>query len=299
MSAVDDHRRQSARDVLASIRDAEPEMTRSQRKIAQAILTEPHLFVEKPIEDLAPWIGVSAPTVTRFCRLVHCSGLRELRLKVMGSMRVGSRYLAPTDPPDTLEGVRAETLARAQKAIASAARQATPEAIDRALDAMLAGGVIYAFGSGGVSSWLVDEVQNRFFRLGLRVVPCRDGMMFTMLAATLTREDVVFCVSLGGENAPLLAAAEIAREYGATTIAVTPEGSTLAKGVDILLACHVRDDGDVLGPTSSRYAFLMTIDVLAFSAAIRIRPRAMEKLRRLKQQFVSGVDDALERPLCD
>lgn len=274
-------------------------MSRAQRKIAQAILGEPRIFLEKPIEDLAPWIGVSAPTITRFCRLVDCSGLRELRLKLMGSMRVGPRYLAPTDPPDTLEGVRAEILARAQSAIASAARQAAPEAIDRALDAMLAGGMIYAFGSGGVSSWLVEEVQNRFFRLGMRVVPCRDGMMFTMLAATLTREDVVFCVSLGGENAPLLSAAQIAREYGATTIAITPEASSLAKGVDILLPCRIRDDGDVLGPTASRYAFLMMIDLLAFSAAIRTRPRAMEKLRRLKQQFVSEVDDELERPLCD
>ncbi|MFT3974070.1 MAG: MurR/RpiR family transcriptional regulator [Amaricoccus sp.] len=286
-------------DILARIRDAEPEMSRSQRKIAQAILRAPHTFAEKPIEDLAPWIGVSAPTITRFCRLVHCNGLRELKLRIMGSMRVGSRYLAPTDPPRTAEGVRAELLARAQSALIAADHQLPPEAVERALDALLSGGVIYAFGSGGVSSWLVDEIQNRLFRIGLRVVPCRDGTMATMFAATLGRGDVVLCVSLGGENGPLLTAARVGREYGATTIAITAPGSSLAEGVDILLPCRVPDNGDVLGPTSSRYGFLFVIDVLAFAAAIRIRPRAMETLRRLKQQFVSEIDGELDRPLAD
>lgn len=286
-------------DILARIRDAEPEMSRSQRKIAQAILQSPELFAAKPIEELAPWIGVSAPTITRFCRLLECSGLRELKLKVMGSMRVGSRYLVPTDPPETAEGVLAESLARAQSALVLASQQVSEELVSRALDAMLSGGTVYVFGNGGVSSWLADEVQNRFFRLGLTVVPCRDGMMFTMLAATLTRRDIVLCISLGGENDSLLVAAQIAREYGATTIAITPPDASLARGVDILLPCHIPDVGDVLGPTASRYGFLLIIDVLAFSAAIRIRPDAMEKLRRLKQQFVSKVDDTLDRPLCD
>lgn len=299
MANTDDPSNGHAVDILARIRDAEPRMSRSQRRIADAILSAPHSFAEKPIEELAPWIGVSAPTITRFCRLVDCNGLRELKLKIMGSMRVGPRYLAPSDPPQTLGGVQAESLARAQGALASAAHQVPSEAYERALDALLAGGVIYAFGNGGVSSWLVDEIQNRLFRLGLRVVPCRDAMMATMFAATLSRGDVVLCVSLGGENAPLLRAARVGREYGATTIAITPAGSSLAAGVDILLPCRVEDDGDVLGPTASRYGFLLVIDVLAFAAAVRIRPRAMEKLRRLKQQFVAEIDEALDRPLAD
>lgn len=286
-------------DILARIRDLEPEMSRSQHKIAQAVLGYPRLFVEKPVRDLCDWIGVSAPTIIRFCRFVGCGGLRDLKLQVMGAMRVGPRYLEPPDPPQTLENVREQVSMRAQSAIAEAVN-VPDDKLERAIDAILGGGTLYAFGSGGVSSWLVEEVQNRFFRLGVRVVPCRDGVMQAMLAASLDRGDVVLCFSLGGVNDELVTAARIARNYGAKTIALTEEGSPLAKAVDLALGISVlRNDGDVLGPTSMRYSYLAVIDLLAFGAAIRSRDHAMEKLRRLKQQFVSNFDEDVTRPLCD
>ncbi|MEO3430917.1 MurR/RpiR family transcriptional regulator [Pelagibius sp. CAU 1746] len=286
-------------DILGRIRDIEGDLSRSQTKIAQAVLSYPRLFVEKPVEELCGWIGVSAPTIIRFCRSVGCEGLRDFKLQVMGAMRVGPRYLEPQEPPDTLEGVREQVSMRAQHAIMEAV--SVPDVrLEQAIDAILGGGTLYAFGSGGVSSWLVEEVQNRFFRLGVRVMPCRDGLMQTMLASTINRGDVLLCCSLGGVNKDLVTASSIAANYGATTIALTQGGSPLAENVDIALEISVlRNDGDVLGPSTMRYSYLAVIDLLAFGAAIRSRPHAMEKLRRLKQQFVSNVDEDASRPLCD
>lgn len=291
--------RDAARDVLARIRDQEAEFSKSQSKISQAVLSYPRLFVEKPIGDLCTWIGVSAPTIIRFCRFIGCEGLRDFKLQIMGAMRVGARYLEPPAPPATLEDVREQVSMRAQNAIMEAVR--IPDAdVDSAIDAILKCGTLYAFGSGGVSSWLVEEIQNRFFRLGVRVVPCRDGIMQTMLASALNRDDVVLCCSLGGSSKDLVTAARIAANYGATTIAITQNESALAQSVDIALNIAVlRNDGDVLGPTTMRYSYLAVIDMLAFGAAIRSRPYAMEKLRRLKQQFISNVDEDVTRPLCD
>ncbi|PQO23983.1 MurR/RpiR family transcriptional regulator [Rhodobacteraceae bacterium WD3A24] len=296
-SAAQEH--VGARDILGRIRDLEPELSRSQHRIAQALLGYPRLFVEKPIRDLCDWIGVSAPTIIRFSKAVGCSGLRDLKLQVMGAMRVGPRYLEPSDPPSTLEDVREQVSMRAQSAIVEALG-IPDDKVERAIDAILRGGTLYAFGSGGVSSWLVEEIQNRFFRLGVRVVPCRDGVMQAMLAASVERGDVVLCCSLGGANDDLVTAARIAGNYGATTLALTQNGSPLAAEVDLALHIAVlRNDGDVLGPTTMRYAYLAVIDLLAFGAAIRSRPHAMEKLRRLKQQFVSHFDEDATRPLCD
>ena len=64
-------------DVLGRIHQMMPTLSRTQQKIATAIISYPRLFVEKPIEDLVPWIGVSAPTITRFCRAAGCDGLRK------------------------------------------------------------------------------------------------------------------------------------------------------------------------------------------------------------------------------
>ena len=63
------------------------------------------------------WPSVSAPTITRFSRAIGGDGLRDLKLKVMSSMRVGMRYLEPVTPPDTLAEVQERVVLRAQRTV--------------------------------------------------------------------------------------------------------------------------------------------------------------------------------------
>lgn len=285
-------------DVLGRIHRNMPSLSRTQTKIASAILGYPRLFVEKPIEDLVPWIGVSAPTITRFCRAMGCDGLRDMKLKVMGAMRVGARYLEHPAPPSSFESLREQAAMRAQNGIADAMR-VPEEVIAKTIDKLLNARVIYAFGSGGVSNWLADEIQNRLFRLGLTVVPCRDGIMQGMFAATTRKDDVLVCCSLSGNNRVALEAMQIAQEYGAYCITLCPPGTGMEAAADLAVPVETHDEGDVLGPTSARYSMLFTIDLIAFGAAIRTPGVSAESLRRLKQQFISHVDPDEMRPLSD
>ena len=288
----------AAHDVIGYLLDHKSELSRSHAKIAQAILHYPTAFVEKPIEELVGWLGVSAPTIIRFSRVIGCDGLRDLKLKVMSSMRVGARYLEPVTPPDTLEEVRQRVVMRAQRAILEAQRTIDATMLDRAIELLTRSRMIYAFGSGGVSSWLIEEVHNRLFRLGLRISTSSDHQMQMMIAATVERGDVVFCSSLSGNNGELIKAARIAADYGAVTIGLTVVNTPLASAVAVPLALGVADDGDVLGPTSLRYAFLAAIDMLAYGAAIR-SSSAQEKLRRIKQQFTTYRDADDTQPVSD
>ncbi len=296
LAPSDDH---PANDIFALILDRERELSKSHRKIAQAILGHPRLFVEKPIEELVPWLGVSAPTIARFSRAMGCDGLRDLKLKVMGSMRVGLRYFEPPTPPETLAEVGERVVMRAQQAIVTARKTVDLSALEQAIDAVSRSRMIYAFGNGGVSSWLIEEVQNRLFRLGLHISTSADHQMQMMLAATVGREDVIFCSSLSGTNQELIRSVRIAADYGATTIGLTIPGTPLAGAVDIALTPDIADDGDVLGPTSVRYAFLTVVDMLAYGAAVRSRPAALEKLRRIKQQFTLHRDADDSKALAD
>ena len=289
----------ASHDVIASLTDRAAKLSRAQSKIAQAILRHPTEFVEKPIEGLVAWLGVSAPTITRFSREIGCEGLRDLKLKVMSSMRVGARYLEPAAPPGTLAEVQERVVLRAQRAVLAARTTVDPAELERAIEALTRSRMVYAFGSGGVSSWLVDEVHNRLFRLGIRTAASSDHQMQMMLAATLERGDVLFCSSLSGNNAELIRAAGIAAGYGATTIGLTVRGTPLAGVVAIPLALDLADDGDVLGPTCLRYGFLAVVDMLAYGAAIRLRPQAHEKLRRIKQQFTTFRDADDSQPVSD
>ena len=256
-------------------------------------------LVEKPIEDLVTWLGVSAPTITRFSRVIGCDGLRDLKLKVMSSMRVGMRYLEPVTPPDTLAEAQERVVLRAQRAVLAAQKTIDAAMLESVIDALARSRMIYAFGSGGVSSWMVEELHNRLFRLGLRITSSSDHQMQMMMAATVERGDVVFISSLSGNNAEVIKAARIAADYGATTVALTVRDTPLVKAVALPLTIDIADDGDVIGPTCLRYAFLVAIDMVAYGAAIRNRAHAQEKLRRIKQQYTTYRDTDDSQPVSD
>jgi DNA-binding MurR/RpiR family transcriptional regulator len=291
--------RYTAHDVMGYLLDHRQDLSRSHSKIAEAILQHPTTFVEKPIEELVTWIGVSAPTVTRFSRAIGCDGLRDLKLKVMSSVRVGARYLEPATPPATLEEVIERVVFRAQRSILGARRTVDSLSLERAIELLARSRMIYAFGSGGVSSWLIEEVQNRLFRLGLKIATSSDHQMQMMMAATVERGDVVFCSSLSGNNSELVRAVRIAADYGATTIGLTVVDTPVCAAVEVPLALGVFDEGDILGPTNLRYAFLTIIDILSYGVAIRSGAQAQEKLRRIKQQFTTFRDSDDTQPVCD
>ena len=289
----------SPSDVIALIVDREDTFSKSRKKIANAILTDPRTFVEKPVEELIPWLGVSAPTIARFANSLGCDGLRDLKLKIMGSMRIGIRYLEPPTPPETIEEVMERVVKRAQSAISEARHNLDLRAAENIVETIIGCRTLYAFGSGGVSSWLVEEIKNRFFRLGLRVVPSSDHQMQVMLAATMESGDVVLCSSLSGANKELLRAISIARDYGATTIGLAPPDTPVAEAVDQLLAVDVSEDREVLNATSLRFAFLIAVDLLAFTTAVHPESRAREKLRRIVRHVSALRDSDEPKPLSD
>ena len=288
-----------ANDFFSYVTVLEPGLSRSHKIIARAILTRPKEFIEKPIEELVTWLGVSAPTITRFSRVAGCQGLRDLKLKMMSGLRVGLRYLEPLTLPSSVGEVIERTMMRAQHAMAAAAQTIDLQTVERAAEIIANARTLYVFGSGGVSSWLIDELQNRLFRLGVHVTPCADHQMQMMLAATVQPTDVVLCCSLTGRNMGLVKAAGIAAEYGATTIALTTRDSPLAAAAECSLTMALKDDGDVLTPTTMRYSFLVAIDVLSITVGLRNSGSAQQILRRIKQQFVIHRDEDDKQPLSD
>ena len=266
-------------DIIGYINDKLPSLSRTQAKIASAILSSPRAFVEKPIEELVPWIGVSAPTITRFSHAIGCDGLRDLKLKIMGGVQIGALYLErPSEQSDFKKWLE-YTVSKAQNGIVSA-MGVPEEIIEKVVEKILEARVVYAYGSGGVSNWLCDEIQNRFFRLGSTIVPCRDGIMQSLLATTARDGDVFLCCSLGGTNRAELEAIKIAQEYGGYCIALCPPNTKMETAVDLAVPVETRsrlagDASDVFGPTAARYSMLLTIDLIAL--LLQSKPKTVQK----------------------
>jgi len=272
-------------DILTRIAERGPSLRLAEQKVAQVILEDLAEAAAASINELARKAAVSEASVTRFAKAIGCRDVRDLKLRLAQATAVGSRFLQPapgpvdTDSPAALaERIHADiinTLEVNRKLI-------DPERIDIAARLLLGARMVYAFGMGGGSTFMADEARFRLARLGHPVATYQDALLQKMVAATLTRDDVVLAFSASGNVPEMLASCDIAREYGARLIAVTALGSPLASRADVLLPVRTMETDFIFKPSASRYAMLLVLDVLVTRLALLQQGQSKEKLRRLK-----------------
>src|SRR4051812_9124650 len=289
-------------DIISIIKQAAPNLRPSERRVAEAILADVNFALHSANGELARRAGVSEPTVTRFSRAVGCVGVRELKVKLAQSLVVGRIYLE--EPPHAGGNPGKPTVWQAilediHRAINTAERQLVVADFERAAGVIAACGKLVTFGVGGGSTMVANEAKHRFFRLGTAVSNYSDGQLMRMVAATLDKKDVVLAISATGKPKEIIDAVTIAKEYGATIIAVSKPNSPLAAAADISLGLYVPETPNALKPTASRYAFLAAIDLLAALTAYRSPRDTQERMRRIKYALGNFGDGEAEGPLGD
>lgn len=281
-------------DIFTILQEDRSLFSVSEQRIADILLNDFDFAVRASITDLAEKAGVSAPTVTRFCRRLGCRSFADFKVKLAKTGFVGVRYLNPeaqsTEPADVAEDV----ITKAQNALYLAHRSFEPAVLDKVADRLARAEMIYAFGSGGNSAMIANELQNRLFRLGSRITASCDHTMQLMMTAAARSNDVLVGSSFSGRNRELIRCFELARENGISTVALTGSGSPLAEMAELVIGIDLPEGDNIFRPTSTRFAYLAVVDVVVSLVAYRNRKQATVTLRHIKQQLVEhrdGKDD--------
>ena len=288
-------------DIITRLQRCEREGSKSDRLLAAMVLEDLDFSSKASISEIAAKIGVSEPTVTRFCRGLGCEGVRDFKFWLAQAIAVGGQYLtAEPTSRDTLEQRVATIVAEA----AIGAVQRVAASIDMVqivgvAERLNLSGQILCIGSGGTSSMLATELQNRLFRLGLSAVSQVDGQLQRMFAATATPARTVIAFSTSGYAQSVIDAVQVARQYGALTVVVTAPGSALAQVADVVIEYQPIEDGNLYKPTSSRFALLAIVDMLAMAVAETRGTKVMETLRRIKQSLNTLKVEDPKLPLGD
>ncbi|MDI7775755.1 MurR/RpiR family transcriptional regulator [Asticcacaulis sp. EMRT-3] len=273
-------------DILTTIRDRAPHEDGVNLKIGEEILRDPGSVVDVSIKSFANRVGVSEPSVIRYCRSIGCEGFKEFKKYLAQSLVLEQKFARETPAGLSADGALGdERFDRVSLSVATALRSVSGtrhfERIDAAARVLMSSQMIAVFGLGGSSAVLAMEGQNRLFRLGLRAVAHVDSYMQRMTAATLKKGDTVLFVSSTGQPEPLAESARIARNYGATCIAMAPENSQLAGLVDILIPIELAMDIPYHQPNPVRFAQMFVLDCIADRVALMIGKPAVETLRRV------------------
>jgi DNA-binding MurR/RpiR family transcriptional regulator len=287
-------------DIFTALNDAESRLTALEKRLARVVLDDADFALNASIVELAGRAEVSPPTVTRFCRRLGFQGYPDFKMQLARSAYVGLRYLRPEAAESaTPASVAEDIVAKAQNALFQMHQSLDLVAVEAAAALLARAGMIYAFGSGGNSSMIVHELANRLFRLGCRVSASSDHGMNLMLSAACVPGDVVFGSSFTGRNAELVRCFRVLQERGIPTIALTQSGSPVAEAADLVLAVDLPEGVNIFRPTSTRFACLAVIDILANLVAYGDRPRSARLLRGIKEQLVLHRDEDDKQVLGD
>lgn len=272
--------------VLVRMRAAMPQLRPSEQRIAALFLSDASAIAELSIAELAARCDTSTTSVVRFSKRMGYDHLKELRIDVLreAAREAFERSALPEvsgdiDRDDTIEDIIAKVSTAETLSLADTAKVLDPVSLAAAVAAVASASRVDIFGVGA-SSFVGLDLQQKLIRIGHIALNWPDTHAAWTSAATLSTGCVAIAVSHSGSTADTIDFLAVARQGGATTIAITNHGdSELAGYADIVLTTAARETGFRSGALGSRIAQLMVVDCMFIGVAQSNYDSSMAALR--------------------
>ncbi len=244
--------------MLLLIRQQYPNLTSTEKRVADYILAHSDSVSRMHIHDLAVAAGVANSAVVRFCKAIGLTGYAEFKYKFLEEPSdKGKPFLLPTiKRGDSSKDIFNKTFTSSINALYETIRQIDMEEVDKAVSLLFNAKHILLLGTGSSES-VVTNAAYHFYQFGYQVTCATSGVMMRTLALNLNPEDVAIGISYSGHTLDTVESLYIAHRSGASTIAVTSYmDSPLCETADSILYAppgdipYMTDDAVVASRTS-------------------------------------------------
>ena len=270
--------------VLIRVRGAMPDLRPAERRVAEAVLADPAAVSESSITAVARRCQTSETTVLRFCRALGLAGYPELRIALARaaqweeSDRNGGPVTGTITATDSLAQLVAKVTHADARAIEETGAALDLSQLEAAVTAVAGARRVDIYGTGA-SALVGQDLQLKLHRIGLVAFVWSQYHQALAAAALVGTGDVAIGISHTGTTADTLDALQVARENGATTVAVTNFArSPITERADLVLTTAARETTFRSGAMSSRIAQLAVVDCLFTGVAQRSYDRAVAAL---------------------
>ncbi|CAL61262.1 putative HTH-type transcriptional regulator HexR (Hex regulon repressor) [Herminiimonas arsenicoxydans] len=279
--------------LLDSIRTQYDSLSKSEKKVALAVLEQPELAIAENITALAKKADVSEPTVVRFCRAIGFDGWHAFKMKLAQGLALAPGADESPAPEDLATDLVSKICSRSINTLLDLRNSLDANAIEQALQVLARANRIEFYGQG-TSGIIAADAQHKFFRSGIPTVAYADPHIHSIAASLLKKGDAVVAISQRGNSIALLRSVQLARSCGADVVILAPSGTPLAELATVLIPIDLHFHTDPYTPISARLAHLVVIDILAVGLALRLSPERRKKmlnaqkaLQKIEMQFDS------------
>ena len=266
--------------VLTRINSFYDKLSPSERRVADYVREHPEEVIHMPMARLAQHVGVSDPSVLRFCRAIGYRGYLDFKVALTQDLASPVQFIqGSVKPSDSTSEIAQKIFSAANTALLETLQELDMQALERAVNLINQAQRILIIGVG-TSAPLAQILYNRLFRLNLPVWVQTDSYLQVMHAALLGEGDVAIGISQTGASIDPVLTLEEAHKRGAATIALTGSlSSPITQEADVTLYSSHRE----LRPeaTSSRIAQIAIIETLYVALSMRHLDTADADERRI------------------
>jgi RpiR family carbohydrate utilization transcriptional regulator len=285
--------------LLADLGDHTIKRSKSATRLAAYVLASPDRVPAMSIAQLAGAVGVSEPTVNRFCTGLGLKGYPDFKLALAAELARRTPGIASNvESGDSAAQVIDKVFDTTRASLNAVQQGLDDERVEAAVSLLDNARSILICGLGASASVALDA-QHKLLRFATPVIAHTDAMNQRMTAANLDPADCLVCISYSGRTHTIVDVARLAVERGAGVIGITAPGSPLASCCELVLGVDSGEDTERYMPMTSRIGQLVLIDVLTTRLAIRKGPDIHEQLQRIKHSLADtrfppvSADDAL------
>lgn len=211
--------------ILDTIGSLQNSLTKTEKRIAQAILSEPDLLSQCSLSEVAHQLDVGEATFIRFCRTLGFKGYTDFKLDLAIELATQTREknvlldtdIAETDTPREIAIKLQTTLSNV---IAETVNLLNYDELEGVVEEIRAANRIFLFGVGS-SGLTAEDAKHKFMRIGLQTDAVTNNHFMYMQASLLKKGDVVIGISHSGYSEETTKALRIAQENDAVTVAIT------------------------------------------------------------------------------
>lgn len=278
-------------DALGAMQNS---LTRSAQRIAEYILAEPAKVTQLSLAELSALTQAGEATIIRFCRTMGYKGFQDFKMDLAIEVATHQTSRESLLDGDVQDGDNAQAIGgKLQSAINNVLTETLNllsfESVEQVVKLLRPADRICLFGVGS-SGITAEDAKSKLMRIGLRVDAATNNHFMYMQASLMRPGDVAIGISHSGTSPETVQALKLAKEAGATTVALTHNmGSRLTELADYVLINGNRQgqlQGDSIG---TKIAQLFVLDLI-YALVVKSDPAKAENIKRKTTQAVSQTE---------
>ena len=263
-------------NVLDRISAIRADLAPTAGRIADFIAEHAADVVHMSVTEVAERTSSSEGSVVGLCQQLGARGFQQIKIALARDLVQPVQFIhEDLNPQDGLADVVGKIFGGGLQALQDTRNALDLTQLGRAVTAIARAKRVEVFGIGSAAP-IAEDATYRLLRIGINARVSVDSHIMAITGSLCDPEVAVLTISHSGSTIETLTATKLAKEAGATTIAVTNFGrSPLLTHTDIVLHTLARETQFRTEAMTSRIAQLAVIDTLIAALALADYDRAV------------------------